>query len=520
MAPKAPKAPKAQPKAPDPPEEYPTISAKLQAEYLASRPYQVLKDTKGLSNLSASEKAAYANYRFLETGVWKTWGAAQQKEFLKTVETQKIPTPLPLPRDLGRDNKGREIASYTPEGFAQFRKKERQLSGLRRESARFRERREKARRKQKGRGIEDSEGEIEDERNRRKFIGVLQGKKMGIYEGDPRWDDVVPIPQDDGEGALAAIAYSDEYAEAMGYLRAVMAAKEHSPRVLDLTEHIISMNAAHYTVWLYRASTLFALEYPIDKELSWVNEVALENQKNYQIWHHRQLLIDTLYPTISSDPTAIHALETSERDFMTQMFDQDAKNYHVWSYRQYLVRKLNLFNTTELQSIEVLLRSDVRNNSAWSHRFFVVFSDPAYCTPGSAATAHDPRIPADIADREIGFAKAATFEAPQNQSPWNYIRGVLRKAGRELASLEAFAEEFVKLPSESGEGEDVRSSHALDFLADVWAEKDETAKADTALRLLGDKYDRIRRNYWEWRRGLLDAGVEGKMKGLSVEDVS
>lgn len=91
-----------------------------------------------------------------------------------------------------------------------MRKRERELAGLRRESARFREAR---RRVQEGEDIEDREGEIEDERNRRKFIGVLKGKKMGAYEGDPRWDDVVPIPQDDGEGALAAIAYTDEYAE-------------------------------------------------------------------------------------------------------------------------------------------------------------------------------------------------------------------------------------------------------------------------------------------------------------------
>lgn len=36
---------------------------------------------------------------------------------------------------------------------------------------------------------------------------------MGIYDKDPIWDDVVPIAQDDGEGALAQIAYTDEYAE-------------------------------------------------------------------------------------------------------------------------------------------------------------------------------------------------------------------------------------------------------------------------------------------------------------------
>ena len=63
-------------------------------------------------------------------------------------------------------------------------------------------------------------------------------------------EDIEPIPQDDGGlHPLAAIAYTDEYSEAMGYLRAVMAKNEYIERVLDLTEHVISMNPAHYTVW-------------------------------------------------------------------------------------------------------------------------------------------------------------------------------------------------------------------------------------------------------------------------------
>src|SRR5258707_967658 len=73
---------------------------------------------------------------------------------------------------------------------------------------------------------------------------------------------------------------------AMGYLRAVMASQERTHRVLTLTEHIISLNAAHYPIWLYRASTLFALSSSIPAELTWLNDIALDNQKNYQIWHH------------------------------------------------------------------------------------------------------------------------------------------------------------------------------------------------------------------------------------------
>ncbi len=73
---------------------------------------------------------------------------------------------------------------------------------------------------------------------------------MASYADDPAWADVVPIPQDDGgPNPLAEIAYTEEYSEAMAYLRAVMADEERSERVLDLTEHIIDMNPAHYTVW-------------------------------------------------------------------------------------------------------------------------------------------------------------------------------------------------------------------------------------------------------------------------------
>lgn len=284
------------------------------------------------------------------------------------------------------------------------------------------------------------------------------------------------------------------------------------------------MNAAHYTVWLYRASTLFALSSSIPDELEWVNAIALVHQKNYQIWHHRQILIENLFTTISSDPSAIQSLATSETEFMTKMFDEDSKNYHVWSYRQYLVRKLDLFCEAELKSIEKLLGDDVRNNSAWSHRFFVVFSDPKYSSPESKATEYDAKIPKEIIDREIEFAKAATFEAPQNQSPWNYIRGVLRKGGRKLNSLESFAEEFVKLPTDGEIGsENVRSSHALDFLVDAWSEEgsaEKIKKADLALTLLATKYDRIRENYWEWRRKALQADGDGLVEGLTKLDMT
>lgn len=79
------------------------------------------------------------------------------------------------------------------------------------------------------------------------------------YADDPEWADIAPIPHNDGgSNPLAAIAYTDEYAEAMSYLRAIMADNEVSQRALVLTGHIISLNPAHYTVWYGHTYTAHA----------------------------------------------------------------------------------------------------------------------------------------------------------------------------------------------------------------------------------------------------------------------
>ncbi|KAI9767570.1 MAG: CAAX geranylgeranyltransferase alpha subunit [Geoglossum simile] len=301
------------------------------------------------------------------------------------------------------------------------------------------------------------------------------------YTTSSLWEDVVPIPQDDGPNPLVSITYKPEYSEAMDYLRAVMAAGEHSKRVLGLTKEVISMNPAHYTIWLYRAKTIFALGWDLRKEMAFLNEIALVNQKNYQIWHHRQLMMEKL-----GDPAG-------ESEFIAKMFEKDAKNYHVWSYRQWLVRHFSLFDSSaELSETNAFILSDVRNNSAWNHRFFLVFGrqdgDPSF-QPSSK-----------IVDREIEYAKTAVFLAPQNPCPWTYLRGVLRKSNRPLSTLQEFAARFAPLDSP----DEVKSSHALDILADIFAEtKGKKEDAVKALDLLAQRYDPIRASYWRYRKAQL-----------------
>ena len=67
------------------------------------------------------------------------------------------------------------------------------------------------------------------------------------------------------------------------------------------------------------------------KELEWVNSITLENQKNYQIWHHRKVLIEKL-----NDPS-------HEKKLLDEIFEEEPKNFHAWCHRIWVVRRFNLF---------------------------------------------------------------------------------------------------------------------------------------------------------------------------------
>jgi protein farnesyltransferase/geranylgeranyltransferase type-1 subunit alpha len=240
--------------------------------------------------------------------------------------------------------------------------------------------------------------------------------------------------------------------------------------------------------------------------LTWLNETALAHQKNYQIWHHRQLVVDRLDSC------------TGEADFIAQMFELDAKNYHVWSYRQWLVRRFELWDdAAELLVTDKLIDEDVRNNSAWNHRFFLVSGSEPPKIENKHVLEREMRylflfllLPCPDAVLLIKvyphrFAQKAIHRAPQNQSPWNYLRGLVTAAKMPLSSIREFVNEFASVDREDEDA--VRSSHALDLLAEIYAtEGQQSAKAAKAYDLLANKYDPIRANYWAYLSHQLTQG--------------
>lgn len=228
--------------------------------------------------------------------------------------------------------------------------------------------------------------------------------------------------------------------------------------------------------------------------------------------HHRQTVV-----------SHIATLPPSEIPFLSLMFSLDSKNYHVWSYRQWLVRHFSLWDS-ELPTINALLTQDVYNNSAWNHRWFVLFcrrADPSLHSIKASRGIFNPEDK-HLVEEEIIFVKEKIYVAPQNQSPWTYLRAILRHTSTPLSNLVSFAEGFVvpellllfhsnnnenDKKNDDGKENQIKSSHALDFLADAYAEQGEDEKSGKVLEFLGAKADPIRRNYWEFKRRGLGLGV-------------
>ncbi|VEU24217.1 DEKNAAC105411 [Brettanomyces naardenensis] len=340
--------------------------------------------------------------------------------------------------------------------------------------------------------------------------------------GDYDYSDLEPLPLDSPETddiILCRIMYSEEYKTLMSYMRALMAKNELSERALYMTELVIGKVAAHYTVWEYRYKIVKELagegaadnaaenaadnapdglqdsQGPgvspstiLQRELSWCGRIALENEKNYQIWHYRQLIIGLMIDLLYGGDSSSYDIEKEEYPIISKMIKDDEKNYHVWSHRRWLVETFKLHSSKEeLRFTEELLIQDVRNNSAWNHRFFVIF--------GGKTMNRD-------LDEEIEFVKLQIEKSPTNPSSWNYLRGIYKKMGLNIGELKGFVDKFI---GKEKEKEDNLSVQAFELLGEIYEIENEKRKAGEVYELLGKKLDVIRVNYWEQRRLLAES---------------
>jgi len=310
---------------------------------------------------------------------------------------------------------------------------------------------------------------------------------------------VTPVPQSDGPNPVVTINYSSDFRELMDIFRAVLVSGEKTQRVLELTEEILDINAANYTVWEYRRQTLAAMGANLYQELDFMDTFAEENPKNYQIWFHRRVIVERL-----GDPRR-------ELDFTKAVFQVDGKNYHAWSHRQWTLVTFGLWDG-ELDFIDSLLQEDIRNNSAWNQRWFVVH----HMDGENGAEADKAIASANTLRREYEYAMTAIDKVKSNESAWNYLRGLWNKykdydvssTSEEVVTFTSVLEaRLCELRHQWVEELDIKEANCLllyELLADILSSNSGTKKEcvkDTITELYSRlrDLDIVRSAFWQQR---------------------
>eukprot|EP00948_MAST-09A_sp_MAST-9A-sp1_P001513 g1513.t1 len=283
-------------------------------------------------------------------------------------------------------------------------------------------------------------------------ISTIEKPDLQTFLSDS-FRDVLPIKQNDGPSPPVAINYPPGWVPAHDMFRAVLKKEEYSERTFLLTEYLLeNFNLANYTIWHFRRKCLESLlnnldvnstkdkeEIAIEKrkrlkrELDFLQEVCGGNPKNYQVWHHRRMIVEMLGD--GSD----------ELRYTECVFDEDAKNYHGWAHRQWAIKTFNMWDN-EMKYVNKLIDEDVRNNSAWNQRWFVLKHTGVFNTTNasdnkpevlaviplrksdkSSGSVDNKTSPFALLEGEMKYAFEKLFLAPANESPTAYIAGLLQK---------------------------------------------------------------------------------------------
>lgn len=308
------------------------------------------------------------------------------------------------------------------------------------------------------------------------------------------FDDLTPIPVEDEavkDVVLCKIMYSEEFKLVFGYLRRLMQDNELSKRAMFVANQAIHLVPAHYTVWEYKYRIVKELitksEYSFDKELEWCFNTAINNEKNYQIWHYIENIIDVMINSQFNGNKEKCDLNL-HYEVIERMLDSDEKNYHVWSHKRWLVQYFELFRSKkELEYVTKLINADVRNNSAWNFRHFIVFGD-------NLSSIED-------LEQEVEFTMDKIEKSITNPSSWNYMKFLYNqcKGGGKLNNaIKTLVYKYSsEIPTEELDSSKNRVSvPAFELLSTIYGAEGEVDKQKAVFELLGTRLDPVRRNYW------------------------
>ena len=247
----------------------------------------------------------------------------------------------------------------------------------------------------------------------------------------------------DGDGArdVARPAYEDAYEDAVAALERAMArraraalegddggttAREWTPEDgAEAAARVLETCGAHYTAWAFRmrcvedavdAREAEAGTATLRDELAFAEAQTTKNPKNYQVWNHARMVLER-----ADAAGAFEGLRDGAFAHANAALMLDGKNIHAWSHRAWLVERCDAWEE-EMAFTEEMLAEDWMNNSAWNARFQCV-------------TVCLERGDVGVLEREAAFATTAPRVDDDNESAWNYLRGLCAIAERDGSAI-------------------------------------------------------------------------------------
>lgn len=168
--------------------------------------------------------------------------------------------------------------------------------------------------------------------------------------------------------------------------------------------------------------------------------------------------------------------------------------------RQWFVKRFNIWQH-EMDDTNELIQSDVRNNSAWNHRFFVMKCAPAGPSKPDVRT-------------ETLYAMEKILLAPSNESPWQYLRGCVfcvfaRSLDPRADHQTSFTERIISMESDEATELDLTNyPHVLQFCLDLLQKG---TKACPLYSFLAEHY--------ETQAALQGAGALDKARSVGLSEV-